>query len=196
NGLFVGIDPHLYYCMIRHFKPRTIIEVGAGFSTLIAAQATTFTGTQLIAVEPYPRDFIKRGDHGIQHIGQKAEALGVEFFDQLQAGDFLFIDSSHVIKTGGDVNYLVLNVLPRLNSGVIIHIHDIFLPYEYPREWLLDNHWFWTEQYLIQAFLIHNAHIEVLLANHWLEMEQGDRLKRLFPQALKWTGGSLWLRVK
>lgn len=197
NGLFVGIDPHVYYSLIRHFKPGKIIEIGAGFSTLVAAQAVSQqSGTQLIAVEPYPRDFIKRGMYGIQHIGQKAEDLGVEYFDQLHAGDFLFIDTSHVVKTGGDVNYLILEVLPRLKSGVIVHIHDIFLPYEYPREWLLHNHWFWTEQYLVQAYLTHNPRVEILLANHWLEQEHSADLRQAFPDALKWTGGSLWLRVK
>src|SRR5690606_37706314 len=125
NGLFVGIDPHLYYCMIRHFQPRRIIEVGAGFSTLVAAQAiqqNTPQPTQLIAVEPYPRDFIRRGAFGIVHHQQRAEAFGVEFFDQLEAGDLLFIDSSHVVRTGGDVNFLMLEVLPRLAPGVIVHL--------------------------------------------------------------------------
>ena len=90
----------------------------------------------------------------------------------------------------------MLEVLPRLQSGVIIHIHDIFLPYEYPRDWLLTNHWFWTEQYLVQAYLSHNPQVEILLANHWLEQEHAADLRQTFPDALKWTGGSLWLRVK
>jgi hypothetical protein len=199
NGLFVGIDPHIYYCMVRHFRPRKIIEVGAGFSTLIAAQAIqkhSQKTTQLIAVEPYPRDFIRRGEFGIQLHQQQAETLDVAFFDQLEAGDFLFIDSSHVIKTGGDVNYLILDVLPRLAPGVIVHLHDIFLPYEYPREWLLEKHWFWTEQYLLQAFLVHNARVSILIGNHFLEREYQTQLKKYFPDALKWTGGSLWLRVE
>lgn len=196
NGLFVGIDPHLYYCMVRHFKPRKVIEVGAGFSTLIAAQALKANGNgQLIAVEPYPRPFIAKGVDGIQHIAQKAEALGVSFFDQLEANDILLIDSSHIVKTGGDVNYLILDVLPRLKSGVIVHIHDIFLPFDYPEEWTLTNHWFWTEQYLVQAYLIHNSRVEILLANNFLAETSSDDLKRLFPNALKWTGGSLWLRI-
>ncbi len=195
NGLFVGIDPHIYYCMIRHFQPRRIIEVGAGFSTLIAAQAVqqnTAHATQLIAVEPYPRDFIRRGAFGIEHHQQRAEVLGADFFDQLEAGDLLFIDSSHVVRTGGDVNFLMLEVLPRLAPGVIVHLHDIFLPYEYPQEWLLEKRWFWTEQYLLQAFLIHNPKATVLLGNHFLERDHPQRLKALFPQALGWTGGSFW----
>ncbi len=204
NGLFVGIDPHLYYCMIRHFQPRRIIEVGAGFSTLVAAQAIQRNAasvanapqtTQLIAVEPYPRDFIRRGAFGIQHYQQRAEALGAAFFDQLEAGDLLFIDSSHVVRTGGDVNFLILEVLPRLAPGVIVHLHDIFLPYEYPREWLLEKRWFWTEQYLLQAFLIHNSKATVLLGNHFLERDHPQQLKALFPQALGWTGGSFWFTI-
>jgi hypothetical protein len=194
--LFVGIDPHIYHCMVRHFKPGKVIEVGAGFSTLIAAAVLKQNGSgEIIAVEPYPRDFIASGAHGIQHIAQKAEALGAAFFDGLNAGDMLFIDSSHVVKTGGDVNYLILDILPRLKSGVIVHIHDIFLPYDYPKGWLLENGWFWTEQYLVQALLIHNPRLKILLANHFLERDHAEALQRVFPAALRWTGGSLWLQT-
>jgi hypothetical protein len=195
NGQFVGIDPHLYYCMVRHFKPARIVEVGAGFSTLAAAEAARHTETRIIAVEPYPRPFIAEGAQGIEHIGKKAEDVGTEFFMELQAGDMLFIDSSHVVRTGGDVTFLMLEVLPRLAAGVIIHLHDIFLPDEYPSQWPLKNHWFWTEQYLVQAYLIDNARMEVLLGSQWLTTEHAARMREIFPDALAWTGGSLWLRT-
>lgn len=196
NTMFVGIDPYVYYGLIRKLRPRLILEVGAGFSTLVAAQAAQhLPGTRLVAVEPYPRDFIAQGAYGIEHIGRRAEDLGAAFFDQLQAGDFLFIDSSHVVRTGSDVVFLLLEVLPRLAPGVVIHLHDIFLPDDYPSGWLLEKHNFWTEQYLIHAYLIHNAHIEVLLGNHYLATTCPDEVRAAFPDAGRWTGGSLWLRV-
>lgn len=192
NGLFMGIDPLIYHCLIRHFQPKQIIEIGAGFSTLLAAQATQGTIT---AVEPYPRPFIQQGAYGIRHISERVEDLPIAFFEQLQADDLLFIDSSHVVRTGGDVNYLILNVLPRLKAGVLVHLHDIFLPYEYPTAWILEKHWFWTEQYLLHAFLIHNPRVEIVLANHFLERDHADRLRSIFPKAPTWTGGSFWLRI-
>ena len=196
NGQFVGIDPHIYYCMIRQFCPKHIIEVGAGFSTLVAAQAAKFLDSvSITAIEPYPREFIAQGIHGIEHIPEKVEDVPITRFEQLQANDILFIDSSHVIRTGGDVCHLILNVLPQLQSGVIVHVHDIFLPYDYPQQWTLQDQTFWTEQYLIQAYLIHNQRVHILLANHFLEREYAEDLKRIFPYAQSWTGGSLWFRV-
>lgn len=201
NGLFVGIDPHVYYCMVRHFKPRIIVEVGAGFSTLVAAQAAAKnrsegSDTRVIAVEPYPRPFIQRGAHGIEHIAKRAEDLDSAFFAQLGENDILFIDSSHVVKTGGDVVSLVLGILPRLAPGVIVHIHDIFLPYDYPPAWTLEKHWFWTEQYIIQALLIENRRAQVLIGNHFVEREYEGVLREVFPSAHRWTGGSLWFRLR
>ncbi len=195
NGVFVGIDPHVYYCMIRHLKPAKVIEVGAGFSTLAAAQACEKNGdTRLLAVEPYPREFIAQEVHGIEHINQKAESLGIKFFAQLGENDILFIDSSHVVRTGGDVCFLILDVLPTLAKGVIVHFHDIFLPFDYPEEWPLEHHNFWTEQYMLQAYLAENSKVEVLFSNNLMAQDYPDELKTAFPNALRWTGGSFWFR--
>jgi len=196
NRFFYGIDPHVYYCMIRHFKPKTIIEVGAGYSTLVAALAAQQNGpTRIVAVEPEPRAFIQQGAHGIQHMGQRVQDLSSAFFSQLAAGDILFIDSSHVASTGSDVQFLVLEVLPRLRDGVIVHFHDIFLPWDYPPNFPLQMHLFWNEQYLVHAYLAHNDRVKVLCANHFLEQDHGDQLKVLFPDALDCRGASLWLKT-
>ena len=120
----------------------------------------------------------------------------MEFFSQLESGDILFIDSSHTVKTGGDVNYFFLEVLPRLNPGVIVHVHDIFLPFEYRRDWVLDEFRFWTEQYLLQAFLTFNSEFEVLLANNYLLHYHKEHLKAAFPDLRRWMGGSFWMRRK
>ena len=170
NGLFDGTDALVAYCMIRHFRPHTIIEIGSGFSSLLLGQAAAKNTTSaLICIEPYPQEFLKRGFRGLHRlIEKKVEDIDLEFFSELHSGDVLFIDSSHTVKIGGDVNYLFLEVLPRLEPGVIVHIHDIFLPFEYRRDWVLDEFRFWTEQYLLQAFLTFNSEFEVLMASSYL----------------------------
>ena len=120
----------------------------------------------------------------------------MEFFSQLDSGDILFIDSSHTVKIGGDVNYLFLEVLPRLKPGVIVHVHDIFFPFEYRRHWVLDEFRFWTEQYLLQAFLTFNSEFEVLMANYYLSRYHKEHLRAAFPDLPRWIGGSFWMRRK
>ena len=124
------------------------------------------------------------------------EDIDLEFFSQLDSGDILFIDSSHTVRIGGDVNYLFLEVLPRLKPGVIVHVHDIFFPFDYRREWVLDEFRFWTEQYLLQAFLTFNSEFEVLLANNYLSHYHKDAVKTVFPSLPSWGGGSFWMRRK
>ena len=129
-------------------------------------------------------------------IETKVQDVDVEFFSQLESGDILFIDSSHTVKIGGDVNYLFLEVLPRLKAGVIVHVHDIFFPFEYRRDWVLEEFRFWTEQYLLQAFLIFNSEFEVLMANSYLNHYHRPDLKAAFPDLRRWIGGSFWMRRK
>jgi hypothetical protein len=196
NGLFDGVDALLSYCMVRHFDPRLIIEVGSGFSSLVMGTAAAKNGSEpLICIEPFPREFLRKGFPGLQTlIEKKVQEIELELFSQLQSGDILFIDSSHTVKIGGDVNYLFLEVLPRLNPGVIVQMHDIFLPFEYRRDWVLDEFRFWTEQYLLQAFLTFNSGFEVLLANYFLSRYHEEALKSVFPDLRRWIGGSFWMR--
>jgi hypothetical protein len=196
NGLFDGVDALVAYCMVRHFQPRLVIEVGSGFSSLVLGDAATKDGRQaLICIEPFPREFLRRGFPGLQTLIEKnVQEIDLEFFSQLQSGDILFIDSSHTVKIGGDVNYLFLEVLPRLNPGVIVHVHDIFLPFEYRRDWVLDEFRFWTEQYLLQAFLTFNSEFDVLLANYYLSRYHQEHLQAAFPNLPRWIGGSFWMR--
>lgn len=196
NGLFDGTDALVAYCMIRHFQPRLIVEVGSGFSSLVAAEAIAKNkNSALICIEPFPLDFLRQGFRGLQSlIEKKVEDLGLEFFSQLDSGDILFIDSSHTVKIGGDVNYLFLEVLPRLKPGVIVHVHDIFLPFDYRRDWVMDELRFWTEQYLLQAFLSFNSEFEVLMANAYLAHRCMEELKATFTNSPWWGGGSFWMR--
>jgi len=206
NGLFDGTDALVAYCMIRHFQPRLIIEVGSGFSSLVAAEAIAKNkNSALICIEPFPLDFLRQGFPGLQSlIEKKVEDIGLDFFSQLESGDILFIDSSHTVKIGGDVNYVFLQVLPSLKPGVIVHVHDIFLPFDYRRDWVMDELRFWTEQYLLQAFLTFNSEFEVLIGIRYLAHRHiGDlkaafpnleKLKTGLPNSVRWGGGSFWMR--
>jgi len=194
---FRGTDVLVAYCMVRHFQPRRIIEVGSGFSSLVLGQAAAKNKTSsLICIDPFPGELLRNGSiPALQSlIETKVQDLDLEFFSQLDPGDILFIDSSHAVKIGGDVNYLFLEVLPRLNPGVIVHVHDIFLPFEYRRHWVLNEFRFWTEQYLLQAFLTFNSEFEVLLANYYLSRYHKEHLRAAFPDLPRWIGGSFWMR--
>jgi len=128
NGYFDGTDALVLHCMIRHFKLRKIIECGSGFSTRVSAKASLLNGnTELISIEPYPSEILKKGFPGLARLYQeKIEDIDINLFKQLKKGDILFIDTSHVVKIGGDVNKIYLEIIPILNEGVLVHIHDIF----------------------------------------------------------------------
>jgi thymidine kinase/SAM-dependent methyltransferase len=197
NGSFTGTDALAYYCMIRHFSPSRIIEVGSGPSTLLATEAAGRNGsTFVIAVDPNVADSIA-GLPGLSAAEKRpVEELEVSFFDQLEPNDILFIDSSHVSRIGSDVNFLFLEVLPRLKPGVLVQAHDVFLPAEYSKDWVLEKRRFWNEQYLVQAFLIFNDAWEVLLANNYLGRYHLEEMKSTFPNSPWWGGGSFWMRRK
>jgi predicted O-methyltransferase YrrM len=198
NGVFDGTDALVLHCMIRHFRPARIIEIGSGYSSRVAARAALINGgTSLTCIDSYPTEVMRRGFPGLDRlIIEDVQQVGFETFAGLNDGDVLFIDSAHVIRTGGDVQYLYLEVLPRLAPGVIVHIHDIFLPFNYPRTWLLDEVRFWNEQYLLQAFLTFNPEFELLLSNHYLGTYHEDVLREVFPDS-PWHGGcSFWMRRK
>ena len=208
NRLFGGTDALVAYCMVRQFQPQLIIEIGSGLSSVLLAQAAARNdGSDLICIEPFPREFVRKGFPGLRSlIEKKVQDIDLEFFSQLESSDLLFIDSSHTVKIGGDVNYLFLEVLPRLKPGVIVHVHDIFLPFEYRRDWVMDEFRFWSEQYLLQAFLTFNSEFEVLMANRYLAHRYLDDLKAAFPSleklkatlpnSVRWGGGSFWMRRK
>jgi hypothetical protein len=191
NGIYEGLDARMLYGFLRFFRPARMIEVGSGMSTLLAADvnARYLAGAMdFTAIEPFPPAFLGGDLHGLSRlIRAKVQDVTIESFTRLRAGEILFIDSSHVAKTGNDVNFLYHLVLPRLASGVIIHVHDIFLPWDYPFEWVMSERRNWNEQYLLQTMLAGSHRYEVLFANHYEVVEDcwGQR----------YGGGSIWLRV-
>ena len=158
---------------------------------------------QHIIVDPYPGETVRmleptKGDL----IQERVERMPTQWFDQLQSNDILFIDSGHCVRIGGDVNVLFLDVLPRLERGVIVHVHDIGLPYEYSKAYATRETFrqFWTEQYLLQAFLCFNAEFEVLLAMAYLMTDHHELFRQSFthydPDIHRFRSGSLWMRRK
>jgi hypothetical protein len=196
NGFFDGTDALVLYCMLRHLKPRRVIEVGAGFSTRLAAQAALVNGsTELVCVDPFPDPVLQDGIPGLTTlISSRVEELPLDPFLDLREDDVLFIDSSHVARTGGDVTFLFLEVLPRLHPGVVVQVHDVFVPFEYRRDWVVDTLRFWNEQYVLQAFLAFNSAFRVLLANSYLHARYPDVLPHTFPTSPWWGGGSFWFQ--
>jgi predicted O-methyltransferase YrrM len=199
NGMFDGMDAVALYCMVRHVQPRHLIEVGSGYSTRVAAEGCRRNGTtQLVCIEPYPDEILQKGFPGLSELmARKVEQVGLEVFARLDDGDVLFIDTSHVVKCGGDVNYLYLEVIPRLKKGVYVHVHDIFFPKEYPREWVMRERRFWTEQYLLHAFFAFNAAFEVVFCNSYMDFKYPRDMQAILPDAFPWSGGgSFWMRRK
>lgn len=180
-------------------KPRRIIEVGSGFSSLLMADVKARLGPQgphITCIEPYPREFLRRPDLQIdQLIVEKVQNVKSDLFLSLKAGDILFIDSSHVIKTGSDVQYLYLEILPRIPTGVLVHIHDIFLPAEYPKKWALEENRSWNEQYLLQALLAHSNKFSVFFGCCYAHYFLSESLSKALGRAGKpsYGGGSFWI---
>jgi hypothetical protein len=202
NTSFESVDTEMLYSLIRDLSPRRFVEIGSGFSTLLAAEAMARNqrdgspGT-LTAIEPFPPVFLReRLPFPVELVVQPVQMVALERFTSLCKNDILFVDSSHVCKIGSDVNFEFLEILPRLAPGVVVHIHDIFLPVEYPHEWVSTLHRFWNEQYILQAFLCGNRDFEVLWAGSWMHLRHPDKLAAAFRSYLPeriWPA-SFWIR--
>ena len=186
-GLGFGyIDAQALHCIIRHYKPKRIVEVGSGVSTYCSVKALelnrkeTKQQSSMTCIEPYPSEML-RCLQGVQIIPQEVQTVPMQVFLNLEAGDLLFIDSSHTVKPGSDVNYLILEVLPRLKPGVIVHFHDIFLPFDYQRD-LLTNYFQRCETSLLRAYLIDNHKTKILFCLSGLHYDRKAALKEVFPE--------------
>ncbi|HEV8547908.1 MAG TPA: class I SAM-dependent methyltransferase [Polyangiaceae bacterium] len=186
NPAFGPGDAEVWYQLLRFKKPRRVFEIGSGQSTLLAAKALAENRRQdpsyscrHLCIEPYEAAWLER--LGVEVLRQKVEDVGLALFEELDAGDVLFIDSSHVIRPGGDVLFEYLELLPRLRSGVIVHVHDIFSPRDYPEQWLVDWVRLWNEQYVLEAFLSENRQWKVLAALNQLKHSHYDVLRKVAP---------------
>ena len=199
NPAYSYADAFYLYAMMREFKPARIVEVGSGFSSCVMLDTNELflnNNTCFQFIEPYPERLLSLlHPEEIPRTFIHAccvQDVDLSVFTQLQPGDFLFIDSSHVAKVGSDVLHLLNTVLPCLNKGVIIHFHDIFYPFQYPPDWL-DNGIAWNECYFLHAFLQYNAFFSIVLFGHYLGLKFPQMLSKSAPLCLRNTGGSLWL---
>jgi len=200
NDQFGHADALFLYFVLRHAQPRRVVEVGTGWSTcaMLDIDDLFLEGQiEIVSIDPDPsrlRARLRPGDERrVTIVDQPVQAVPLETFDVLAAHDVLFIDSTHVLKTGSDVNHLLFEVLPRLRSGVWVHVHDVAYPFEYPREWVEEGR-AWNEAYAWRAFLSYNAAFEIQVMNTCLEFLQPDWFRDNMPLCLKNVGGSLWLR--
>lgn len=192
NPAFSFSDAMSYWAVLRRVQPSTVVEVGSGFSTLIAKAALERNGGgRLICVEPFPKAWLSR--LGVELVAQPVQALDVDFFAaRLADGDVLFIDSTHTVKTGSDCLHLYLRILPRLRRHLFLHAHDIFLPAGYPKQWVAEKDLHWTEQYLLLALLEGNRDFRVLFGSNYHLLRHRARLERFMGGKAAAGGGSFW----
>lgn len=202
NGSFEGGDAEFYYSFIRDKKPKRIIEIGSGNSTLIALEAikkntseNENNATEVLCIEPYPHPWLKR-KAGIHILDEKVENVSLDVFSKLEEGDILFIDSSHMVRPEGDVLYELLHILPHLASGVYIHIHDVFTPYLYPKDWLSNAVYFWNEQFFLESILVHSKEFKIIGSLYYLLKNHKEEMDQHFPmmKALGNQPGSFWIQ--
>ncbi|HNT19444.1 MAG TPA: class I SAM-dependent methyltransferase [Saprospiraceae bacterium] len=201
NDLFSYTDGIMLYSFIRHFKPRRLIEAGSGFTSALFLDVNSIyfeKSIKLSFIEPYPErlySLISEEDKkNTEIIVDGIQSVDESYFEQLKENDILFIDGSHISKTGSDVNFVLFEILPKLHSGVLIHFHDIFYPFEYPKEWVYGG-FNWNEIYLIHAFLMNNAEYKIKLFAHYLHTHHPEAFREM-PLCYKNSGGSLWLQKK
>lgn len=198
NSQFSWLDARALFVLLRAWQPQRVIEVGSGYSSLLVADVIRrwLAGrTEFTCIEPYPRAFLRAGVSGITRLlEQEVQRVPLATFSELRRGDVLFIDSSHVAKTGSDVNYLYFEVLPRLAAGVRIHVHDIFLPHDYPPQWVLDENRSWNEQYVVRALLMYSSAFRVEFGCSYAFHRFPDLVLDALasPQGHAFGGGSLW----
>lgn len=204
NPSFLSGDAEYLYNIIRHYKPNKIIEIGSGYSTLMATHAITKNKEEdnsydcrHICIEPYEMSWLEGLDN-VEVVRELVEVTDIKKFNELNENDILFIDSSHIIRPQGDVLFEFLQILPILSSGVVVHIHDIFTPQDYLDEWLIKQRKLWNEQYLLEAFLSCNTEYKVIGALNYLKHNYPEQLAEKCPilatQLDQREPGSFWIK--
>src|SRR5262245_24336293 len=200
NSGYSWADGSTLHAMLRLHRPKRLIEIGCGWSSACTIDTVEqyLEGTcALTFVEPYPQlllDLIGDAASSVEILECPLQDVPLQTFDQLSEGDVLFIDSTHVLRTGSDVCRELLEILPRLAPGVLVHLHDMFWPFEYPRAWAVDENRSWNELYAVRAVLPNNDPWRVLLFNDYLAKLERPMIERTFPDFLRNTGGALWLQ--
>ena len=198
NLQFGRPDAAVLHGMLRHFRPERYVEIGSGFSTAVALDAAEdhLDGLRITCVEPYPDRLLSRlkPDDPIVLERRPVQSLDARIFEELHRNDVLFIDSTHVVKSGSDVVYLMLHILPLLAPGVLVHIHDIHWPFEYPAQWLNDRR-DWNEVYLVRALLSGSARWRIRLMSSWVWATRPQTVPPAFAVEPNRVG-SLWIQAQ
>lgn len=200
NGFYGYSDGIFLYCMMKHLMPKRVIEIGSGFSSAAILDINELLFDNTISctfIDPNPGrllSLLKKGDkERIKIIPNKLQNVDLDVFSELSEGDFLIIDSSHVSKINSDVNFIFFKILPLLKKGVYVHIHDIFYPFEYPKEWIYKG-LFLNEAYLLRAFLQYNDTYKIQFFTNYLQYFSGTEIYNEMPLCLKDPGGSIWIK--
>jgi len=199
NGIFPIGDATILRAVVAERRPQLIVEVGSGFSTacMLDAIEEFHLTTRIVAVEPDParlRERLWPDDSGrVEVIEKPVQSVPIALYDRLKPNDVLFIDSTHVLKTGSDVHHELFAILPRLAPGVLVHFHDIHFPFEYPDDWIFDRRYSWNEVYALRAFLMHNRAYDILFMTSFFATVGRDLINRTYSQFSINPGGSLWL---
>lgn len=200
NDQYPALDAWILEGFLRALRPRRMIEIGSGFSSLVTAYVNRThldCALQFICVEPFPRPFLLAGVPGITSlVTEKVQDVPLDYYEALEDGDCLFVDTSHTVKTGGDVHWIYNRILPTLAPGVFVHLHDIFLPRDYPQNWVLDG-WGWNELYLVHSFLLFNNAFEIVFSSRWMIEHHREELVAAFPDFPRQEhrgGSALWIR--
>lgn len=200
NEFFRYADAVVLYGMLRRLRPRRVIEVGSGFSSAVMLdtdEAFLEGQTRFTFIDPHPERLLglltERDRPQADVIRQPVQRVTLALFDELEAGDVLFVDSSHVVKFGSDVKHLLSRVLPRLAEGVVVHFHDVFWPFEYPKAWVMAGN-AWNEAYYLRAFLQYNMTFGIEYFNAYMAAVHEEAVRRAMPLCMRDKGASLWIR--
>jgi len=199
NQIFSYGDAISLRAIVADLKPVNIIEIGSGFSSACMLDCADEFGlnTNFTFVDPYPerlKGLLRPEDFGrVKIIEKPAQETDQSMYKSLDRGDILFIDSTHVLKTGSDVHYELFHILPALKKGVAIHFHDVHFPFEYPDQWIFDTNYSWNEIYALRAFLMYNAEFRIRFWGSCLAENRSQIIRDVFPLFLKNSGGSLWI---
>ena len=204
GAFYRNSDAIFLHCILRHFKPRKVVEIGSGHSSAIMLDTNDLflnNQTQLTFVEPFPEERLeavlaKGNAPNAKVVKAFIQDVDEKIYTSLEENDILFVDSSHVSKVDSDVNHIMFNMLPKLKPGVLIHFHDIFYPFELPKPWVVGRKWFWNENYLLRAFLINNPDYRIVLFNDLMHKKHTAWFEKEMPECLidRENTGSIWIQ--
>jgi predicted O-methyltransferase YrrM len=198
NPAYAFGDGSILHAMLRLRRPKRLIEIGSGWSSACTFDTVEryLDSCELTFIEPYPdvlRERLGRGLAKVRLIEKPVQRVQPNLFDELQAADILFIDSTHVLRTGSDVCFELFEILPRLAPGVLVHFHDIFWPFEYPRSWSVDENRSWNELYALRAYLMNNQSWRIMFFNDYFAQQERALVESTYSKFLRNPGGALWL---